>query len=135
MAYVLGKRSLKSLRGVDPRLVKVVKRAIELTEQDFMVLEGVRSLERQRELVARGASKTLRSRHLTGDAVDLVVWSDGIDWDDLQGYRKIGKAMLAAAKEQGITLRWGADWDSDGDHYDETFVDWVHFELPRSVYG
>ena len=135
MAYVLGKRSLKSLRGVDPLLVKVVKRAIEITKQDFMVLEGVRTLERQRELVARGASKTLRSRHLTGDAVDLVVWNDTIDWNDIAGYKAIGAAMLQAAKELGVTLRWGADWDSDGDHYDESFVDWVHFELPRSVYG
>ena len=77
MAYRLGLRSRARLRGVHPDLVRVVTRAIEITDVDFTVLEGVRSLSRQRQLVAQGASKTMRSRHLTGHAVDLGAWVAG----------------------------------------------------------
>lgn len=147
--YKLGTRSLSNLKGVHPDLVKVVKRAIEITEQDFTVIEGLRSRERQRILLNRGASKTMNSRHLTGHAVDLAVWKNGsISWevgnpnleyqlsqnDDYELYQEIGTSMLMAAKELGIPIRWGADWDSDYKHSDERFLDWVHFELSRKVY-
>lgn len=153
MSFVLSQRSLKNLQGVNPDLVAVVKRAIEITEADFMVIEGLRSKERQRHLFHTGASKTLNSRHLTGDAVDLAWWRDGaISWDtgslrgyydlesvleynsdDYTGYQEIGVSMLAAARELGIPLRWGADWDSDGKHTDHSFLDFVHFEIPRGL--
>ncbi len=146
--YKLSKRSLSKLRGVHPDLVKVVKRAIEITEADFTVIEGLRSAKRQRHLVSIGASQTLNSRHLTGHAVDLAWYNKGISWDtgnpdsfyevkhddDYEGYQEIGTSMLMAAKELGIPLRWGADWDMDGQHTDSKFLDWVHFELPKDKY-
>ena len=140
MTYSLGLRSLQNLSGVHADLRKVVHRAIQITKQDFMVLEGIRSIERQRQLVKIGASKTMNSRHITGHAVDLAVWRNGkVDWEDhkgsqMEGYKEIGRAMKQAATELKIPIRWGADWDSDGLHSDETFLDWVHFELLRSVY-
>ena len=81
MPFKLGARSLTRLKGVHPDLVKVVTRAIEISTLDFTVLEGLRSLERQQALVEAGASQTLKSRHLTGHAVDLGAWVDGqVDW-------------------------------------------------------
>ena len=76
MTFKLGPRSVARLKGVHPDLVKVVERAIQLTPVDFTVLEGLRSLERQKALVAAGASQTLKSRHLDGHAVDLGAWVD-----------------------------------------------------------
>ena len=92
MGFVLGRGSRKKLTGVHPDLVRVVERAIEITDTDFAVIEGLRSPERQRELVAAGASKTLRSRHLTGHAVDLAV--DGIDRE----HGAVGLAALPASR-------------------------------------
>lgn len=149
MNFKLSKRSLNNLKGVHPDLVRVVKRAIEITEEDFMVIEGLRSKQRQRELYNKGASKTLNSRHITGHAVDLAVWKNGgITWDtgrpdsfyevshddDYTLYQEVGTSMLMAARELNIPLRWGADWDGDGQHTDHRFLDWVHFELPATHY-
>ena len=72
MTYRLSQRSMQNLSGVHPDLVAVVKRAIEITEQDFSVIEGIRNIDRQRKLVAQGKSQTMNSRHLTGHAVDLA---------------------------------------------------------------
>ena len=72
--YFLGKRSTDNLKGVHPDLVKVVQRAISITKQDFAVIEGLRSKERQEQLVKEGKSQTTNSRHLTGHAVDIVPW-------------------------------------------------------------
>lgn len=127
MSYTLSKRSRDNLEGVNPALVAVVKLALKLTKQDFMVIEGLRSKARQRELYDKGASRTLKSKHLTGDAVDLSVWP--VDWDDIEGYKEVGRAMLAASKALGFEIRWGADWDGDGLHTDHGFLDWVHFEV------
>ena len=126
MAYVLGARSLKRLEGVHPDLVKVVKRAIKITETDFTVLEGVRTLAKQREYVAAGASKTMNSRHLTGHAVDLGALVNGkVRWD-WPLYHRIAKAMKQAAKDVGVPIVWGGDWRS--------FKDGPHFELPWASY-
>ena len=82
MAYQLSKKSLSKLEGVHDDLVRVVKRAIEITQVDFTVLEGVRSKARQAQLVASGASKTMDGRHLTGHAVDLAAYVAGSPrWD------------------------------------------------------
>lgn len=151
--FHLSGRSLKTLRGVHPDLIKVVKRAIEITEEDFMVGEGVRSLATQRRYVRQGKSRTMNSRHLVvngySHAVDLWLWKDGkISWDtsnaesfytvshddDYVNYQEIGTSMLQAGKELGIPIRWGADWDGDGQHTDHSFIDWVHFELPEKDY-
>ncbi|KUO53207.1 MAG: hypothetical protein APF82_01055 [Sphingomonadales bacterium BRH_c42] len=126
MAYRLGLRSLARLRGVHPDLVRVVKRAIEITEVDFTVLEGVRTPKRQRQLVAQGASRTMRSRHLTGHAVDLGAWIGGTVRWDWPLYYKIEAAMKQAAKELDVPIEWGGDWKS--------FKDGPHWQLPWGSY-
>jgi peptidoglycan L-alanyl-D-glutamate endopeptidase CwlK len=134
MSYKLGTRSLQNLSGVHPDLVAVVKRAIEITEQDFTVIEGIRNINRQRQLVKSGASTTMNSRHLTGHAVDIAPYpfngdvdEDGVvnieDWDQ---YYPIEEAMKLAADELGIDLEWGGDWKS--------FKDGPHWQLSRKVY-
>lgn len=124
MTYRLGQRSMQNLSGVHPDLVAVVKRAIEITEQDFSVIEGVRNIERQRQLVAKGASKTLNSRHITGHAVDIAPWP--IDWEDLKRFEIMADAMKQAADELGVDVEWGGDW--------RTFYDGPHFQLSRKAY-
>ena len=126
MTFYLSQRSIRRLDGVHPDLVKVVQRAIEITEVDFGVLEGRRSMARQKKLVAAGASKTLRSRHLTGHAVDLVAYiGSRVAWD-WPLYSKISAAMKQAAAELNIPLEWGGDW--------RTFKDGPHFQLPWKDY-
>jgi len=124
MSYKLGTRSMQNLSGVHPDLVSVVKRAIQITEQDFTVIEGIRNLNRQRELFKAGKSKTLNSRHLTGHAVDMVPWP--VDWNDLDRFEVVAEAMKEAAEELNVELDWGGDWKS--------FYDGPHFELDRKVY-
>lgn len=124
MSYKLGTRSMQSLSGVHPDLVAVVKLAITITEQDFTVIEGIRSVNRQRELVKKGASTTMNSRHITGHAVDMVPWP--VDWNDLERFEVVSEAMKAAAEELEIPIVWGGDWKS--------FYDAPHFELDRKVY-
>ncbi len=78
----MDRRSEKNLEGVKPQLVAVVRRALELTEVDFGITEGLRTKERQKQLVAEGKSQTMNSRHLTGDAVDAVAWvGSQVSWD------------------------------------------------------
>lgn len=126
MTYSLSKKSLDRLSGVHPHLVGVVKRAIEITECDFTVLEGVRSKARQQQLVAAGASQTMNSRHLTGHAVDLGACVGGsVRWD-WPLYFKIADAMKKAAVELGVPLEWGGDW--------KKFKDGPHFQLPHKGY-
>lgn len=114
--FVLSNKSLSKLDGVHPALVAVVQRAIKITKQDFMVIEGLRSLERQRQLVASGASQTMNSRHLTGHAVDIVPYPLSWDWPL---YYPIADAMKKAAVELDVDLEWGGEWVSfkDGPHW------------------
>lgn len=124
--FHLSQRSLDRLNGVHEDLATVVRRAIEITEVDFTVLEGVRTLKRQQDLVAAGASRTLRSRHLTGHAVDLGPMVGGALRWDWPLYYKIADAMKAAAAERKVPIAWGGDW--------RTFKDGPHFELPWREY-
>lgn len=148
MAFQLSERSLGRLDGVDERLVEVVKKAIELTKIDFGVTEGLRTIERQQELVAAGASQTMASKHIEGQAVDLVAYiGSRVSWE-LNLYDDIADAMKQAAKEVGVTLRWGAAWHKNLTDTDLTsaelmneyvdlrrsqnkrpFIDAPHFEL------
>ena len=142
--FVLGKRSLDNLKNVNADLVRVVKRAIEITEIDFTVIEGYRTKERQRELVRKGASRTMNSRHLTGHAVDIVPLVDGkISWN-FNYYYPLAKAMAQAATELGVNIRWGGAWtnirNKKGtpqqwvqEYYNGggEFQDGPHFEIPR----
>ena len=123
--YKLGARSLERLEGVHPDLVAVVKLAIQKTEIDFTVLEGLRTKERQVQLVASGASRTMNSRHLTGHAVDLGAMLNGkVEWS-WPLYDKIAKAMKEAADELNIPVEWGGDWK---------MKDGPHWQLPRDKY-
>ena len=124
--FKLSQKSLDRLSGVHFELVAVVKRAIEITEVDFAVLEGVRSIARQEALVRAGASQTMKGRHITGHAVDLGAYVAGsVRWD-WPLYHKIAAAMKAAAAELGVRITWGGDWKSfpDGPHFELTWEDY-----------
>lgn len=124
--FILSKLSLSRLIGLHPDLMKVVKRAIEITEVDFRVGEGLRTVERQKQLKAAGATITLNSRHLTGHAVDLVALVGGeVRWD-WPLYHKLAAAMKQAAKELNVPVEWGGDW--------KTFKDGPHYQLPWKQY-
>ena len=142
MAYQLSKKSLSKLEGVHDDLVRVVKRAIEITQVDFTVLEGVRSKARQAQLVASGASQTMNSRHLTGHAVDLGAFVAGqVRWD-WGLYLRIAEAVRSASLELGIPIRWGGTWGllSDlrgpitAEVLHKRFPDGPHMELPVKDY-
>ena len=111
MSFTLSQRSLSRLDGVKPELVAVVERAIQITNVDFGVTEGLRSVETQRRYVDQGKSQTMNSKHITGDAVDLVAYIDGQVCWELNVYDNIADAMKQAAIEEGVALRWGAAWN------------------------
>lgn len=126
MAFRLSSRSRSRLAGVHPDMVRVVERAITLTPVDFMVTEGLRTIERQRKMVAAGASRTMNSRHIAGHAVDVAAIVDGkVRWD-WPLYPRIAKAFREAARIEGVKIVWGGDWPR--------LRDGPHFELDRSVY-
>lgn len=149
--FKLSKRSLDRLVGVHPDLVQIVQRAIEITPIDFGITEGLRSVERQKTLVASGASKTMNSRHITGHAVDVAAYiGSSVRWD-WGLYVQIAEAFRTSAQELNIPLVWGGCWvvinreiDLDGAvaRYTERkrreggrpLLDGPHFELWREVY-
>lgn len=114
------------LAGVHPHLVKVVNLAITRAPWDVAVIEGVRSIERQKQLVAQGASQTMDSRHIPGMAVDLAPAPDGqISWA-WPLYYILAPLMKGAAKELNVPVEWGGDWI--------TFKDGPHWQLPHKQY-
>jgi len=113
MTYKLSQRSLDRLEGVDHELVNVVKKAIELTQVDFGVIQGLRTVEEQEALVAKGASQTMKSKHLDGLAVDLMAYVGGKGSWELAVYDEVADAMKAAAIELDVAVRWGAAWHID----------------------
>jgi peptidoglycan LD-endopeptidase CwlK len=120
-------RSIKNLEGIHPDLRRVIDRALQESPVDFTVIEGLRTKERQKQLVASGASKTMNSRHITGHAVDLVpIGPNGKAAFDWPLYDLLAPAVKAAAEAEGVALDWGGDWKS--------FRDGPHFELDREVY-
>ena len=124
--YTLSQRSYARLNGVHPDLIVIVERAIQLTNVDFMILEGLRTQARQAELMAAGATRTMNSRHLTGHAVDLgAIVAGSIRWD-WPLYYDIADAMKQAAFDLSLPLEWGGDWVS--------FKDGPHYQLPWSEY-
>lgn len=126
MPFTLSQRSLSRLVGVHPDLVTVVKRAIELTPIDFTVLEGMRTIDRQRQLMKQGATRTLNSRHLTGHAVDIAPFIGGeVSWH-WPHYHTLAPAVKQAARELNVPLEWGGDWRS--------FKDGPHWQLPWKTY-
>lgn len=140
--FKLSEASRAKLVGVHDDLIRVVFRAIELSKVDFKVICGVRTPEEQAVLYAKGRTKpgpkvtwTLKSNHFVnprtgkGHAVDLLVapydWKEGPQW------KQMADAMFAAAKELGIKIRWGRDWDQDGIIGEKGETDGPHFELVR----
>ena len=126
MSIVLGQRSLTRLEGVHPDLVRVVKKAAAMSSLDFTVLEGLRTSARQKQLMASGATRTMKSRHLTGHAVDLapMVGSE-VRWD-WPLYNKLAPIVKAAAAAENVVIEWGGDW--------RTFKDGPHWQLPWKQY-
>lgn len=142
MSITLGSRSLMRLEGVHPDLVRVVKKAAALSDLDFTVLEGLRTVERQTQLVNQGASRTMNSRHITGHAVDLGALIDGsVRWD-WGLYLKLGEVMRAASLAEKIPIRWGGTWKLlsaiegpiTSKILSRSFPDGPHFELPKVSY-
>lgn len=157
--FTLSKRSLNSLKGVHPDLVKVVKRAIEVTEQDFVVIEGVRS--REQCMINYGKGRTVAqcsahgiparyaqpnvskvtwlrnpfaSKHILGHAVDICPYP--VDWLDTKKFDKIAQAMFEAERQliaegelKTQQLRWGADWNANGKPRERGESDSPHFEI------
>jgi len=149
MTYKLGKGSVSKLEGIDERMIAVVKYAISVTKQDFSVICGMRTIEEQKVLVAKGASQTMKSKHIDGLAVDLMAYVDGGRWE-LNLYDEIADAMSEAAREVDVPIVWGAAWSvpniaqfSEGNMEDamnsyidlrrsqgrRPFIDGPHFEL------
>jgi peptidoglycan LD-endopeptidase CwlK len=110
MTFKLSERSLGNLKGVDARLQKAVQHAIGETKVDFGVICGLRTIEEQRKLVAKGASQTLKSKHLTGDAVDLMAYIGSRGSWELNLYDDIADAMREGAERANVPIRWGAAW-------------------------
>ena len=157
--FVLSDRSLSKLKGVNPELVEIVQQAIKLSEVDFGVSCGLRTKEEQADLVARGLSQTMKSKHLTGHAVDVFAFVSGKAIWDINYYFPLADAFKRAANLSGVMLRWGAAWEipTGGTsstnwltYYQGTaqqahegyvdlrrgkgfkpFIDAPHFELPR----
>ncbi len=126
MVFRFSERSERRLQGVHPDMVRVMRRALELSHLDFTVLEGLRSLERQHQLYAQGASTTMNSRHLTGHAVDIAPIVDGsITWH-WPHYHELAAIVKQAATDCSVPLEWGGDWTS--------FQDGPHWQLPWNGY-
>jgi len=123
-AWTLTARDMTRLTGVNPAIVRVLTRAATDGAPAFAVIEGLRTIKRQRELVAAGASKTMRSRHIHGFAVDIAPIIGGkISWD-WPAFYPLAAAIKSAAAREKVTLNWGGDW--------RTFKDGPHWELPHA---
>jgi len=122
MAYKLGKKSRRKMVGLHPLLAFAVEKAIQRSDVDFGVTDGVRSMKRQRKLVEQGKSKTFNSYHLYGLAVDLVPYVNGrYDWSDEKRFEAIAEAMKSVIKEYRLPIEWGYDkWGWDMPHWQMT---------------
>lgn len=123
--YKFGRRSRERLKGIDSRLVNVLNELIKI--MDVTVIEGLRSAERQEELLAKGATKVKYSKHMEGKAVDIAPYP--INWEDRERFHYMGGMIRGIAKALNLKVRWGGDWDSDGEIKDNRFDDLVHIEI------
>lgn len=138
MTWTLTQRDEARLSQIDEKLASVVRRAAETCPNRFMVTEGRRTQQRQDELYAQGRTTkgqivtwTRKSKHIDGEAVDLapVDQAGAIPWGDFSRFDEISRHVFAAAKELGVSIRWGADWDKDGQARERGESDSPHFEL------
>ena len=121
MAWKFGKKSKERLAGVKKPLQDLFNAAILNSPHDFSITCGLRTVEEQKVLVATGKSRTMKSKHLTGDAVDIAVFVDGkVTWD-FKYYREVATHILSIANKMNIRVAWGGHWKS--------FLDGPHFEL------
>ena len=118
-------RSIDKLAGVNPLLQDLAFAVIQ--SHDCTVLYGMRTESEQAKLVADGKSRTMNSRHLTGDAIDLAPYP--IDWNNIKRFYYFGGIVMGIAERMNIPIRWGGDWDMDDDLDDQSFMDLVHFEI------
>ena len=155
MAYKLSTKSQERLIGVEPELKEVVYEAIKVTKIDFGVIEGLRTEEKQKQLVESGASQTMKSKHLEGRAVDLMAYVNGRGCWEINVYDEIADAMKRAAIEEDVPVRWGAAWtvsdirtwagtmeeamlnyvDIRRSQNKRPFIDAPHFELMTPING
>ncbi len=141
--YKFGLRSKQRLSGVNQDMVNVMSHALSISTRDFTIIEGLRSIGRQKELVKEGKSKTLKSRHIHGFAIDLVPYP--VSWE-FPDFFPVGDAVIQACKDLDIPLRWGGNWrvrdlrEWEGsaeelvNAYDGSFYDLPHFELNSDEY-
>lgn len=123
MSWKFGKRSLDNLKGVKQPLVDVMLAAITDSPRDFVVTCGLRTVEQQKVLVATGKSRTMKSKHITGDAVDIAVFVDGVLSWNAKDYKPVAAHIKKVAAKLGVVVEWGGDWAS--------FVDCPHFQLGK----
>ena len=126
MTITLGTRSLSRLEGVHPDLVRVIKQAALMSDMDFTVLEGLRTMKRQKELLAARATTTLKSRHLDGHAVDIAPMIGGTVRWDWPLYHRLAAIVKDAALDEKVPVEWGGGW--------KTFPDGPHWQLPWKGY-
>ena len=124
--FKFSQRSENNLKGVNSDLVKIVRRALQLSPVDFGIRVGLRTVERQRQLVAAGKSQTMNSRHISGHAVDVFAYPTSAGSWEWKYYEQIATAFKQAAKELNIPVEWGGDW--------KTLKDGPHFQLPHAKY-
>ena len=124
--FKFSQRSENNLKGVNSDLVKIVRRALQLSPVDFGITEGLRTVERQRQLVAAGKSQTMNSRHISGHAVDVFAYPTSAGSWEWKYYEQIATAFKQAAKELNIPVESGGDW--------KTLKDGPHFQLPHAKY-
>jgi peptidoglycan L-alanyl-D-glutamate endopeptidase CwlK len=129
--YKFGKRSRERLKGVDHRIIMILDELIKI--MDVTIIEGLRSAKRQEQLLKKGATKVKYSKHMEGKAVDLAPYDPTvkgkIDWNDRDTFYYMGGMIRGIAKQLEINVRYGGDWDGDGNTKNNSFDDLVHFEL------
>ena len=119
--FSFSKASLEKMNGVNSKLINLMKEAIKESPYDFGITEGIRTLKRQKELFAQGKTKTLKSYHLVGKAVDIKIYVNGkITWD-FKYYKEVSDHIKEVARKLGYVITWGGDW--------KTFKDGPHFQI------
>ena len=135
--FRFGARSQHRLRTCHPDIRRVMQRALSWGVIDFAILDGFRDEPRQTLYFETGKSKVQwpdgQHNVFPSNAVDIAPWVDGaLPWEDSRYWYQLAGVIQAAAKAEGVDLRWGGDWDSDGDFDDQTFDDLGHFERPKN---
>ena len=127
MGFKLGKASLEKLSSCETPLIEVVNAAIEISQVDFSVVEGIRTAQKQRLNIENGVSWTMKSKHLANanglsEAADIYPWVNGATSHDKEHYKLVAKAMYLSAMRLGVVVSWGGLWA-------EKYEDMPHWEL------